>query len=81
MAIEVTSLEYWRTGEPVVESSRTVAAGRSRVWDVRTKVREILGYDVLTEAEMIQGYQEQADLDVEIAESNLAAAFETLPPE
>ncbi len=81
MAIEATSLEYWQDLEADVKTSRTATSARATSWDVRETLRSIFGHDVLSDAEMMEGYRDQGAFDVEIAESNLAAAFEILPPE
>jgi hypothetical protein len=68
-AVERVSTEGHKEGE--AESARTVI----------DRVNEILGYDVLEVAKMAHGYLEQGPEALILAESNLAAAYEALPPE
>ena len=58
--------------------NRTEFPQRSYVYE---RVNEIFGYDVFEEQLMAEGAREMAEESLEISENNLAAGFETWPPE
>jgi hypothetical protein len=73
-------LDPWQQGEAL--SGSTAEEDRSLLErDVFEILEEILGYDIVEMQLMAEGYRVTADESLALAESNIAATIETLPPD